>query len=267
MGDDIALRSTPVLRFSALKLPIELCTCRCMRPLHPRYVWPKISPALSERERAISDDWMHFWHQVLPKRYGSIERFNHGYPLKYLPDQPYFRTIEIGAGSGGHLEFEDLSRQEYHCVELRENMSAEIKRRFPAVTVMTGSCQDRMPYANNYFDRAIAVHVLEHLPDLPRAIGELHRLLRVGGILAIVIPCDPGVAYEFARQISSARIFRRRYKMPYMWLMRREHINSPAEINSELRSGFEEIDRTYFPLGFVPITTANLCLGLTFRRR
>jgi len=124
-----------------------------------------------------------------------------------------------------------------------------------------------MPYADSYFDRAVAVHVLEHLPDLPRAIAELYRVLRVGGILAIVIPCDPGFAYEFARQISSARIFRRRYKMPYMWLMRREHINSPAEIISVLRSGFDEIDRTYFPLGFVPVTTANLCLGLTFRRR
>ena len=88
-----------------------------MRPLHSRYIWPKISPPLSERERAISDDWMHFWHEVLPKRYGSIEKFNHGYPLKYLPDRPHFRTIEIGAGSGGHLEFEDLSRQDYHCVE------------------------------------------------------------------------------------------------------------------------------------------------------
>ena len=238
-----------------------------MRPLHPRYVWPKSFPPLSERERAISDDWMHFWHNVLPKRYGSIERFNHGYPLKYLPDQPRFRTIEIGAGSGGHLEFEDLSRQEYHCIELRENMSAEIERRFRGVIVKTGSCQDRMPYGDSYFDRAIAVHVLEHLPDLPRAITELHRLLRPGGILAIVIPCDPGFAYEFARQISSARTFRRRYNMPYMWLMRREHINSPAEIVSELRSGFEEIDRTYFPLRFVPVTTANLCLGLTFRRR
>jgi SAM-dependent methyltransferase len=238
-----------------------------MPALHPRYVWPKISPPLTEQERAIADDWMHYWHEVLPKRYGLIERFNHTYPLKHLPDQPHFRTIEVGAGVGGHLEFEDLSRQEYHCVELRENMSAEIGRRFPAVNVTTASCQDRLPYEDGYFDRALAVHVLEHLPDLPRAIGELHRLVRVGGILAIVIPCDPGVAYEFARRISSARIFRRRYKMPYMWLMRREHINSPAEIISELWPGFEEIDRTYFPLGFVPVTTANLCLGLTFRRR
>jgi SAM-dependent methyltransferase len=238
-----------------------------MHALHRRYVWPKISPPLTEQERAISDDWMHYWHEVLPKRYGLIERFNHTYPLKHLPDQPHFRTIEIGAGVGGHLEFEDLSHQDYHCVELRENMSTEIERRFPAVRVTTGSCQDRLPYADGYFDRALAVHVLEHLSDLPRAIAELRRLLSVGGVLAIVIPCDPGFAYEFARQISSARIFRRRYKMPYMWLMRREHVNSPAEIISVLRSGFEEIDRTYFPLGFAPMTTANLCLGLTFRRR
>jgi SAM-dependent methyltransferase len=238
-----------------------------MHALHPRYVWPKISPPLTEQERAVSDDWMHYWHEVLPKRYGLIEQFNHTYPLKHLPDQPHFRTIEIGAGVGGHLEFEDLSRQDYHCVELRENMSAELERRFPAVRVTTSSCQDRLPYSDGYFDRALAVHVLEHLSDLPRAIAELHRLLRVGGVFAIVIPCDPGFAYEFARQISSARIFRRRYKMPYMWLMRREHVNSPAEIISVCRSGFEEIDRTYFPLGFVPLATANLCLGLTFRRR
>jgi hypothetical protein len=55
--------------------------------------------------------------------------------------------------------------------------------------------------------------------------------------------------------------------MPYMWLMRREHINSPAEIISVLRSGFEEVDRTYFPLSYIPTASANLCLGLTYKRR
>jgi SAM-dependent methyltransferase len=238
-----------------------------MQALHPRYVWPKLSPPLTDHQGAVADDWMRYWHEMLPRRYGVIEKFNHSYPLRHLPDQSHFRTIEIGAGVGGHIEFEDLSQQDYYCIELRENMSAELKRRFPRVNVMTGSCQERTPYEDGYFDRAIAVHVLEHLPDLPRAAAELQRILRVGGILSIVIPCDPGVAYEFARQISSARIFRTRYKMPYMWLMRREHINSPAEIISVLRACFEEVDRTYFPLGFVRIATANLCLGLTYQRR
>jgi len=238
-----------------------------MKALHPRYSWPKLSPPLSERERAINDDWLRFWHEILPNRYGMIEKFNHTYPLRHLPDQQRFRTIEIGAGVGGHLDFEDLSRQDYFCIELRENMAAEIKKRFPAVTVATASCEERTDFADGYFDRAIAVHVLEHLSDLPRAIAELRRLLRAGGIFSIVIPCDPGIAYELARQISSARIFRRRYKMPYAWLMRREHINSPAEIISTLKDGFDEVDRTYFPLSPIPAVSANLCLGLTYRRR
>jgi SAM-dependent methyltransferase len=238
-----------------------------MFALHPRYSWPKVSPPLTEQQRQISDDWMRHWHEVLPNRYGAIEQFNHTYPLRHLPDQARFRTIEIGAGVGGHLPFEDLTRQDYHCVELRENMSAEIRRRFPNVTATTANCQERTEYADGTFDRAVAVHVLEHLPDLPKAAAELHRVLRKGGLFSVVIPCDPGIAYEFARKISSERIFRRRYKMPYMWLMRREHINSPAEVMSVLKQGFEEVDRTYFPLNFIPLVTANLCLGLTYRRR
>jgi SAM-dependent methyltransferase len=235
--------------------------------LHPRHSWPKIPPPLSDSERAVVDDWMKYWHNVLPNRYGAVERFNHRYPLRYLPDQPHFRTIEIGAGVGGHLEFEDLSRQDYYCIELRDNMSAEIRKRYPSVNVTTASCQERTQFEDGYFDRAVAVHVLEHLSDLPRAVAELRRLLRIGGILSVVIPCDPGIAYEFARQISSARIFRKRYKMPYMWVMRREHLNNPSEILSVLRDGFDEIDRTYFPLGLIPAVSANLCLGITCRRR
>ena len=126
---------------------------------------------------------MKFWHNILPQQYGAIEKFNHQYPLRHLPSQSHFRTIEIGAGVGGHLEFEDLSRQDYYCIELRENMAAEIRKLYPTVKVITASCQDRTQFEDAYFDRAVAVHVLEHLPDLPRAISELHRILRVGGIL------------------------------------------------------------------------------------
>ena len=233
---------------------------------HQRYTWPKVFPPLSEHERQISDDWLRHWHEVLPSRYRAVEQFNHTYPLRHIPDLGHFRTLEIGAGTGGHLQFEELDRQEYHCVELRENMASEIRRRFPSVTVTVANCQERTPYEDGYFDRSIAVHVMEHLTDLPRAVSELHRILRVGGIFSIVIPCDPGIAYKFARKISSERIFRRRYKMPYEWLMRREHVNSPAEIMSVMKTGFEVLERTFFPLSILPIVSANLCVGIAYRR-
>jgi ubiquinone/menaquinone biosynthesis C-methylase UbiE len=35
-----------------------------------------------------------------------------------------------------------------------------------------------MPFEDGYFDRVIAIHVLEHLPDLPRALREISRLMK-----------------------------------------------------------------------------------------
>ena len=228
-----------------------------------RYRWPKVLPPLSAEQQEISNDWMRHWHEVAPGRFSVFEKFNHEYTLKHLPAQRPFRTIEVGAGIGGQLEFEDLSVQEYHCVEVRENMASEITRRYPDVTATVADCQEKLPYPEDYFDRALAVQTFEHLPNLPGAVAELSRVLKPGAICSIVIPLDPGFAYEFARQISAARMFRKRYHQPYGWYIRSEHINSPAEVLSVMTSRMREIHRSYFPLG-IPIMNANLCLGLTY---
>lgn len=235
-------------------------------PRFDRFKWPKRVPPLSAAQAAIADDFMKYWHQVLPKRYGAIERFNHTYSLRHLPLAARWRTLELGAGVGGHLQFEPLDRQDYHCIELRESMAEEIRRRFPLVTTVTADCQQKIPYENAYFDRIVVIHVLEHLPDLPAAIAEAHRVLKPNGILSVVLPCDPGLAYEFARKISAERIFKARYKLPYRWFARREHINSPAEIMTVIGKYFEIFDTTYFPL-VVPIVNLNLCIGLTARKK
>ena len=112
----------------------------------------------------------------------------------------------------------------------------------------------------------MVVHVLEHLPDLPSALDEARRVLKPGGIFTVVLPCDPGLAYEFARKISAERVFKKRYGMPYGWLIRREHINSPREILALLEERFERIDRTYYPFAFLRSVNANLCIGATYRK-
>lgn len=231
-------------------------------PNLPRFKWPKAVPPLDAEQTRISNDFMRHWHEVLPAKYGSIERFNHGYPLRILPEAASFKTLEIGAGIGAHLAFEDLSRQDYHCIELRQNMADAINERFPGVTAVVGDCQKDLPYGDATFDRVVVVHVLEHLPDLPGCLDEVKRVLKPGGIFSVVLPCDPGLAYEVARKISAERIFKKRYGLPYGWLIRREHINSPQEILALLDERFEETDRTYWPLR-LPIVNANLCIGTT----
>jgi SAM-dependent methyltransferase len=226
--------------------------------------WPKRLPDLTSEQQAIRDDFMAYWHEVLPRRYGLVERFNHRYPLSDRPAKTGCRTLEIGAGLGEHLAYERLTDQDYYCIELRAAMAQQIAKRFPGVTTVTGDCQQHLDFADGFFDRILAIHVLEHLPDLPSALGEVRRVLAKDGVFSVVIPCDPGLAYGLARRISAQRIFERRYKQSYDWFIRSEHINGPREIMDELVRGFTVVRQRYFPL-FVPAIPLNLCIGLTLK--
>jgi len=230
-------------------------------------MWPKTFPPLSPEQRKVSDDFMKYWHEVLPRRYGVVDRFNHSYPVKHAPAE-FLRTLEIGAGLGEHLQYEQLSdmqRRNYYALDIRDNMVAELRRRYPEVNSVVADCQEPLDFPNGYFDRILAIHVLEHLPNLPAALREIRRVCKeTTGRLSVVIPCEGGLAYSLARRISAQRIFEKRYHQPYGWFIEREHINRPLEIMGELEPYFEVIHRVHFPLR-VPSITANLCIGITLR--
>lgn len=232
--------------------------------------WPKTFPPLTAEQQRVSDDFMKHWHEVLPNKYGVIDRFNHSYAVDHAPDD-FRRTLEIGAGIGEHLKYERLTPEqeaEYHTLELRENMSAAIRERFPRVKTVTGDCQARLPHPDGHFDRILAIHVLEHLPDLPAAVREMHRLCdKRRGVFSVVIPCEGSLAYSLARRVSAQRIFEKRYGQPYKWFIEREHVNRPHEILEELAPYFTVEHRRFFPLRLVPATFCNLVIGLTLKPR
>jgi SAM-dependent methyltransferase len=230
-------------------------------------LWPKIIPPLDDEQQRISNDFMRHWHEVLPKTYSVIDNFNHTYPVK-ASRADFTRTLEIGAGLGEHLEYEALTPEQqagYYALELRENMSRRIKERFPAINVVTGDCQKRLGFPDGYFDRILAIHVLEHLPNLPAAVREMHRMCaKDNGRLLIVIPCEGSLAYGLARRISAQRIFEKKYKQSYKWFISREHINRPREILRELGPYFAVESRQFFPIP-LPLLFCNLVIGLTLK--
>jgi SAM-dependent methyltransferase len=231
--------------------------------------WPKVLPPLTEEQRRISDDFMKYWHEVLPQKYSVIDKFNHSYPVR-TSSGTFQRTLEIGAGIGEHLEYERLTaiqEREYYALEIRETMSRRIRERFPRIQVVTGDCQERLDFPDGFFDRILAIHVLEHLPNLPAAVREAHRVCdKKTGRFHVIIPCEGSLAYGLARRLSAQRIFEKRYQQPYRWFIEREHLNRPGEILKELRAHFTVVHRSFFPIP-VPLLFCNLVIGLTLKPR
>jgi ubiquinone/menaquinone biosynthesis C-methylase UbiE len=229
--------------------------------------WPKVFPPLTEEQVFISNDFMQYWHEVLPKQYGIVDKFNHNYSVKNSP-KDFFRTLEIGAGNGEHVKYEKLSaiqRDNYYAVDIRENMVFELRKQAPEIHSFVADCQGRMNFDDGYFDRILAIHVLEHLPNLPSAVAEMHRLCDAKrGFLSVVIPCEGSLAYSIARKISAQRLFEKRYKQSYRWLIEREHINLPYEIFAELSRYFDITSSSYFPIP-IKLEFCNLGIGATFR--
>ncbi len=95
-------------------------------------------------------------------------------------------VVDIGCGNG--LLTEEIARAIGHTgqvigVDPSEDMRAPASARcapFPSVRIEDGLA-DRLPLQDGEADKAVAVQVLEYLSDIPSAIREAHRVLRVGG--------------------------------------------------------------------------------------
>jgi SAM-dependent methyltransferase len=229
--------------------------------------WPKQLPPLSPDDKRICDDFMEHRHDVYPNRYSMADRFAHQYVARHRPER-FVRTMEIGAGLGEHLKYETLTEEQqrqYVAVETRENMAQRLRANCPKIQTRVADCQARLDFPDGHFDRVIAINVLEHLPNLPAALREMHRLCnKESGVFQIVIPCEGGLAYALAREISAKRIFQKRYHRPYHIFIGREHINVPREILDELAPWFHVTQSTYFPIP-LPLEFCNLFIGATLK--
>ncbi len=232
--------------------------------------WPKVRPPLTEEQESVWEDFFTLWHEVLPRRYKVVERFNQAFPTRYQ-HAGVRTTLEIGAGMGAHLDYEQPSPEQernYYAVELRESLAKHIRQKYPRVNVIVADSQERLPFDDEAFDRCVAVHVLEHLPNLPACLAEIWRVLnRQRGQLLAVIPCEGGPAYALARRLSARSIFEEAYDTPYAPFIKREHLNRPHEILGELDTHFKLVRTRFYPLPFLPATSVNLCIGLVLRPR
>lgn len=98
-------------------------------------------------------------------------------------------VLEVGCGTGGMLG--PLQRYgRVHGIDVAHDFVAHCRQRgFPRV--LTGSGY-QLPFADGSFDLVVLLDTMEHIPDDHRALQEVRRVLRPGGIVFVSVP-----AYQF----------------------------------------------------------------------
>jgi SAM-dependent methyltransferase len=116
-----------------------------------------------------------------------------------LGAKPGDLVLDMGCGAGRHA-FE-TARRGCRIVALDQSLEelVDVRNTFAAM-IEAGELHDhvqgqpvsadalKLPFANETFDRIICSEVLEHIPDDQTAIGELARVLRPGGSIAVTVP-------------------------------------------------------------------------------
>jgi 2-polyprenyl-3-methyl-5-hydroxy-6-metoxy-1,4-benzoquinol methylase len=147
---------------------------------------------------------------------------------------PRGRLLDVGSGTGTVLAAARDAGYEVAGVELSQR-GVELARGRHGIEVFHGSISDAA-FPDGSFDVVHAWHVIEHVFDLDEFVGELRRVLRVGGMLAIG---TESYAYPANALLRAGRFLRGRVPRT---VTSTEHtfVFSPATLTDCLgRRGFE----------------------------
>jgi SAM-dependent methyltransferase len=117
------------------------------------------------------------------------------------------RILDAGCGPGGngawlarhgHVTGVDLALEALAFVRARRRGTAPVRGRL-----------DALPLADSSIDVAIAITVLYSVPDDVRAVHELARVLRPGGVVLVVEPAFEALRRAHDRTVHGLRRYRR----------------------------------------------------------
>jgi SAM-dependent methyltransferase len=110
--------------------------------------------------------------------------------MNVVLNQPRARIVEIGAGGGGAMRAFLRTRPEVRAIALElspASLHAGNQTRSEALRAVAGTALE-LPFRDRSVDAFVAFEVIEHLPDVAQALGEILRVLRRPGHVIIGLP-------------------------------------------------------------------------------
>jgi arsenite methyltransferase len=172
--------------------------------------------------------------------------------------RPGEHVVDIGAGPG--LLAVEMAAEVgpdglVHAVEPSESMrglaaARERPQDAAAVEISAGSA-DALPLPDASVDAAVSTQVLEYVADVPRALAEVHRVLRPGGRLLVLDTDWDSIVWRSRDDARTARILA-------VWDEHLADPHLPRTLGPTLRAaGFAQVRTQVLPLlnvGYDPNT-------------
>lgn len=192
-----------------------------------------------------------------------VMRASHKLVEKAYDKKMHFsQVLEVGAGTGAHFPF---VRHSYDKYTISDHDSKTLDVAIKKITATNNSkvnfemqVGDKLDYPDGTFDRLISTHVLEHIYQPHLVIKEWRRVLKDGGVISILIPTDPGVAWRLGRHLGPRRAAIKR-GIAYDYAMAREHVNSCNNLVALLNHYFPKSIEDWWPF-----TVASIDLNLFY---
>ena len=180
---------------------------------------------------------------------GFLMKYCHRKLECFKRKEKYSKVLEIGAGNTPHLDYLKHDYDEYfiaetstYALEFYKEMKNVKAYSYDGVT---------LPFENNFFDRIIISHCLEHISEPEKFLFEAMNKLRNGGVLSISLPTDPGLLWRLGKIFTKYYTAKRTYKISsneYDYLLATEHINSIFNLISIIRYNFKnQIEENFLP--------------------
>ena len=150
---------------------------------------------------------------------------------------PKDKILDAGCGEGRFSKYFIGDERDITSMDFSEEYVRLAKKNVGKGKFVVGSVTE-IPFKDNSFDCIFSVDVLQHVPDLKKALSEFHRVLKKGGKLIIIDKNKFGIHRKYLIPNKLIQTYREITTWKYSGFKERGF--NPEKFRNELGKVFEE---------------------------
>ena len=171
-----------------------------------------------------------------------------------LKNKNDIQILEVGGGTAPHINFLKHSYKNYYSIDIDENNELDnfYVNNYPEIQYQKFNGFN-IPFENNFFDRIIISHCLEHILEPEKFLFEMLRVCKREGVISIALPTDPGFLWRLGRFFIKNFIQKKTHKLTsldYDYVNAVEHVNSIFNLRVIIKKKFNITSEIFYPFNF-----------------